>query len=46
MVALPYGYLYLTGEGSPEVGFNVEFVQTALSEQGGTVRREQIAIMS
>lgn len=41
MVALPYWYLYLTGEGSAEVDFNVGPVQSAIREIGGPVRREE-----
>ena len=41
MVALPYWYLYLTGEGSAEVDFNVGPVQSAIREIGGPLRREQ-----
>jgi hypothetical protein len=41
-VALPYWYLYLTGEGSVEIDFNLGVVQSAVSDNSGPLRNGHI----
>ena len=43
-VALPYWYLYLTGEGDVEVDFNIGPVESAIREGGGPLRNGHILL--